>query len=279
MYRVEKWTFDFSNEYAYKYAGNYGAKGEKRAKKVKPTPEQVRKQNQINRVNRLRRIIKANFKANDFWTTLKFPKGVKVTIEQLNKCLGKFLDYLRYRYKKIGQPFKWVYRKEIGRRGGVHIHVLLNRFQGGDTDKLVKAAWEKAGGHSVNYECLYEQGGYEGLTEYIAKLNDEQVDNQLSLFPAKARKQFKAYQTSRNLVRPEPEVRVCKRRTMRKIVENGPEPAPGYYIDKDSIVCGVNPYTGMSYYRYTEYRIGTGDGEGKAPPWTEWEGGFGDAAG
>ena len=41
----------------------------------------------------------------------------------------------------------------------------------------------------------------------------------------------------------------------RKIIKNGPEPTPGYYIDPESVVCGVNKYTGLSYLRYTEIRI------------------------
>ena len=268
MYRVEKWSFDFSNEYAYKYAGRYGAKGEKRAKKVKPTPEQIKKQNQTNRVNRLRRLIKANFKVGDIWATLKFKKGTRVTVEQLRKCVKKFTDYLKYRYNKIGQAFKWICRKEIGKRFGVHVHFIINRFDSGNTDKLIKAAWKHAGGYSVNYEFLYEEGGYEDLAEYIVKQPDSQEDdNQLSLFPEEERKQFKTYSCSRNLIRPEPEVKEYRNRTVRKLIENGPVATPGYYIDKNSIYSGINPYTGMSYYRYTEYRLGV-DARYK-PPWLD----------
>ena len=42
---------------------------------------------------------------------------------------------------------------------------------------------------------------------------------------------------------------------LRKLIEEGPKPKAGYYIDKDSLEYGVNPYTGMSYLRYTEVRI------------------------
>ena len=42
---------------------------------------------------------------------------------------------------------------------------------------------------------------------------------------------------------------------MRKIIENGPEPTPGYFIDPLSIVMGTNPYTGMNYLHYTEYKL------------------------
>ena len=47
------YRFSNSNEYEYKYAGNYGAKGEKRYPKRKASEEQIRKQNQINRVKKV----------------------------------------------------------------------------------------------------------------------------------------------------------------------------------------------------------------------------------
>ena len=43
-YRKDVWRFPGSNEYEYKFIGNYGAKGEKRHKKQKASPEQIRKQ-------------------------------------------------------------------------------------------------------------------------------------------------------------------------------------------------------------------------------------------
>ena len=42
---------------------------------------------------------------------------------------------------------------------------------------------------------------------------------------------------------------------MRRILEDGPKPTPGFYIVKESVVSGINKYTGMSYLRYTEQRI------------------------
>ena len=44
-YSKKIYRFKDSNEYEYTYAGKYGAKGEKRAKKKKPTREQIQKQN------------------------------------------------------------------------------------------------------------------------------------------------------------------------------------------------------------------------------------------
>ena len=49
MYNRDRWIFSNSIETEYKFAGKYGAKGEKRAKRKKATPEQMAKQNQINK--------------------------------------------------------------------------------------------------------------------------------------------------------------------------------------------------------------------------------------
>lgn len=252
-YWKDVWEFPNSNEYEYKYAGNYGAKGEKRGKRKKVTPEQIKKQNQSNREKKMRRLIKANFIPDDIWATLKYPKGTRKPLGEVKKDMKAFLANMRKEYKKRGEAFKFIYRMEIGERGGIHIHILVNRLRGKpDTDIIIKECWEYG---RVNYESIYEYGGYKKLANYIVKQPNEEMEMQLKLFPEEDRKKLINYSSSRNLIRPEPERTVYRRRTVRKLIENGPEPTPGYYIDKESIHYGVNPYTGMSYYHYTEYRI------------------------
>lgn len=259
MYSRKKYKFNNSIEYEYTWSGKYGAPGEKRQKKRKATPEQVRKQNQFNRISKVRRIIKANFTSRDYWCTLKYPKGIRPTIDKVKKDLKNFFSKMRCRYKKYGVPFKYIYRVEIGRRGGVHIHILLNRIRGApDTDIIVRDCWKHAG--SINYQLLYEAGGYEQLAEYIVKEPDEEQMQQLSLFDDSGQKKLKAYNHSRNLIIPLPEKKKYMRWTMRKIIDNGPVPTKGYYIDKNSVRCGVNQYTGKSYLYYTEYRIEPNEG-------------------
>jgi len=247
-----------STEYEYKFAGKYGAKGEQRAPKVKPTPEQIKKQNQRNRENRVRRLIKMNFYPNDLWVTLKYPAGIRKPVGEVKKDLKAFLGAMRREYKKRGEPFKYIYRMEIGERGGIHIHILVNRMRGTpDTDVLIQTKWIHGRAY---YASTHEAGGYQELAAYIVKQPEEELDGQMSLFPAQDQKVLCSYSTSRNLVRPEPERKVYSQRTVRKLMEQvmktgQPVPTEGYYIDRDSVRCGVNPYTGMSYLHYTECRI------------------------
>ena len=86
-YRRKKWEFANSNEYEYTFAGNYGAKGEKRQKRKKATTEQIRKQNQFNREKKTRRTIKANWLPDDLWICLKYPKGTRKPIKEVKKDL------------------------------------------------------------------------------------------------------------------------------------------------------------------------------------------------
>lgn len=255
MYWKDKWSFTGSNEYEYKFAGKYGAKGEKQQKKKKATPEQVKKQNQINREKKMRRLIKGNFREADIWVCLKYPKGTRKPVGEVKKDLAKFLRGMRKAYKKSGVAFKFIYRMEIGKRGGIHIHILINRIPG--ADRLIQQCWQQG---RVNYENLCESGGYQALAEYIVKQPDDEVMEQLSLFDKKERKELIRYSSSRNLVRPEPERKEYRRRTMRKILDavrsgDGPAPSPGYYIDRDTIHVGVNQFTGYTYLQYTEYKI------------------------
>lgn len=259
-YNVSIYPFRDSTEYEYGYTGEYGAKGERRAPRAKPTAEQMEKQNQYNRENRVRRLIKANFRPNDLWMTLKYPAGTRKTPGEVRKDVSAFLSAMRRAYKKRGEAFLFIIRMEVGRNGGIHIHILLNRPDSmPDTDRLVQAKWKYG---RVNYESIYETGGYRKLAAYIVKKPAEEIEGQLALFPEGERKAFCSYSSSRNLVRPQPERRSYSRRTMRKLVEQvrtqgRPEPSPGYYIDMESVRCGVNPYTGMSYLHYTECRIRT----------------------
>ena len=264
MYWEDIYRFPCSIEYEYKYAGNYGAKGEKREKKVKATPEQVKKQNQINREIRMRRLIKANYKEDtDLWMCLKYRKGIRVTIEQLTKDVSVFIREMRKEYKKRGEPFKFVKRLEIGKNGGLHVHILINRSRGKpDTDIIAQRCWEHG---RINFETIYEYGGYEKLANYIVKLPDQEVEKQMSIFTEEEKKELIRYSTSRNLIRPIPERKIYRRWTLKRIIEEGPKPTPGYAIDKNSIHSGVNRFTGMSYLHYTEYKMDATSREG--PPW------------
>ncbi len=254
MYVQDRWVIKDSIEYEIKYSGKYGARGEKRGKRKKASPEVIKKQNQRNREKNMRRIIKANFDEDDLWITIKYTKGTRKPITEVKQDLRKFLETMRRRYKSHGSEFKFIYRLEIGRLGGIHIHMIVPRIRGADTEVMLQKAWTQG---RINYQSL-DDGDYKELAAYIVKQPDEEVEKKLKNIPPEERKEFIKYSTSRNLIRPAPERKEYKTRTVRKIVKEGPIPQKGYYIVKDSISMGINPYTGMSYIHYTERKVRSG---------------------
>ena len=247
-YKVDIWRFKDSTEYEYKYAGRYGAAGERRAKRKKATPEQVRQQNKRNRETRMRRLIKANFRGSDLWVTLKYPAGTKKSIAEVSADITRFIRKLKRRYAGSGHALKYICRIEIGKKGGIHAHLIANRVSG--SDLMIKDAWSHG---YINITPMYEAGDFRALAEYIVK--EPPDDGQMTFLDDEEKKKVTRYSSSRNLVRPVPETKEYKRRTVERLIRNGIEPSAGHYIDTDSIVSGTNPYTGMSYLYYTEIRI------------------------
>ncbi|MCB5621371.1 hypothetical protein LIQ08_19945, partial [[Ruminococcus] gnavus] len=64
---------------------------------------------------------------------------------------------------------KWMLHTEIGSRGGVHHHLVINRIP--DADLIMRRAWEKGG---VHIDLLYDEGGLRKLAEYLSKTPDEE---------------------------------------------------------------------------------------------------------
>ncbi len=269
MFNHDIWRTPYFNDHEYNWKGKYGAKGEKRKKKKKPTPEQIRENNQRNREKYVQRTIALNFIPKDLWVCCKYPKGIRLPYSEVKRDVNFFLRKLREAYKKKGIPLKYFFRMEVGKEGGIHFHILLNRIWTEQTDLIVEKAWEKALLHSsfakenppsridglVDHRSSYEAGGFEGLAKYITKRTEKtEAAEQLSLFEETEQKGLQWVSSSRNLIRPEKERRTYSHWTMRKILENLDKlkNTEGFYIDKSSIQVGINPFTGYSYLRYTE---------------------------
>lgn len=248
MFKLDIYHFNNSNEYEYKFAGNYGAKGEKRSPKRKKTPEDIERQNQYQRTKTVRRLIKANFKEGDYWTGLTYPKDTSRTIKEVSHDLTKFLDRMRYRYKKINTPFKYIYRVEIGGNGGIHVHILMNRIP--NIDRYIQEAWT----HGRSHNEPLDNGTYEQLADYIVKPPTERQKKLLKTFEEDTSKLIR-YSCSRNLIRPVPETKTYSRRTMRSIFNSDLVPEKGFYIDKNSIKRGINAFTGMGFLYYQEIKL------------------------
>ncbi len=248
------------------FRGNYGAKGEKRAERSKPTPLEIKKNNHWNKVKYYRRLMQLNFYPGDLWICLKYKAGTRKEIDKVKADIRNFFNHLRRSYKKRGASLMFIYKLEIGKRGGLHCHVVVNRIP--DCDLLMRDAWKKAtdDAGSIDYQTIEEYGGYAGLAEYICKEPDEEIQGQISFLVPEDRKKVYSISSSRNLQRPEPVRKRYNHWTLRKILTGQDEikPTEGFYIDKDSVKKGVNRFNGMSYLYYTEVRtkmLKRGEGE------------------
>lgn len=216
--------------------GRYGAPGEKRGKKKKPTPEDVRKQNERRRWRKVQRLILMNFREGDWHLILKYRPGERPeTYKEAKDHRKKFLDRMREAYRKAGIPFKWIAVTERGKRGQVlHHHLVIEdiRRDGTDTVKLVKKLWTYGGEF---FSSLYEDGEYEKLAEYIVKAETKDEGG------------WGTYSRSRNLKEPVKTVERVYHRRWR----NPPVAPKGWYVVKDSVYNGENPVTGRPYQHYT----------------------------
>lgn len=266
-------------ESVYMFRGSHGGKHEKRAPHRKATKEQIKKQNQKNKENRVRRMIQLNFDQGDWYLTLKYTEGTRLAIDEVKKHLAKFLRTLRREYKKHGVEMKYMYRVEIGRRGGKHIHVIINRLPDPDADLIISDAWTRARGMTpielalleglcpadglVHFTHIRREGNAEALADYMVKKQPWELEDGTDL-TKEEKKATGKYGRSKNLMVPEPEVIEYTHRTMKQILELGAEGmntqpnryrTEGYMVDKSSWKQGVNPYTGLSYLCYFEIPI------------------------
>lgn len=235
-YRKRTYRFRNAIEVEEYHTGRYGAPGQRRQKKKKPTPEQIEKRNQYNKEKLARRKLRMHFRVNDYFTDLTYRKEARPpNMETAKGQFKKFIREVRKEYKKRGCELKWMRNIEVGTKNGWHIHLIINRIP--DTDLILKKAWKH--GRVVN-KLVDERGEFADLASYITKT--PKTDPRL---------RESNYSTSRNLPIPEPEEKIYwywKTWKKAKVPE-------GYFLDKNSYFEGNNPVTGYKYRIYTLIKL------------------------
>lgn len=236
MYTKKQIKFKYAIEVMEYHSGKYGAPGEKRQKKRKPTPEDMERVNQWNRERKARWKLREHFKVNDYFTDLTYRKDERPDdMVMAKKHFSEFLKLVRREYKKRGHELKWIRNIEVGTKNGWHIHVIVNRIP--DTDIILRNAWKFG---KVISELLYEKGEFRKLAAYITKT--PKTDPRL---------RETHYSASRNLPLREPEKKEYLHwKTWRKI-----KIPDGYYLDEESFYEGENPKNGYKCRVYTLLKI------------------------
>lgn len=217
------------------YYGGQGAPGQKRRRKAKPTPEEMRLINAYTKRRKALWRLQLYFDADDYYITLTFrPKDRPESMKEAKETFKAFREKLRTEYKKRDTVFRWIANIEIGTRKACHIHLILNRFDG--LDKVVSRLWKHG---RKDIQLMYEEGGFRNLASYITK--SPTTDRSLS---------ETYYSHSRNLPLPEPKVKEISGWSIKRKIRV----PQGWYLDQDSLEEGETK-TGFIYRSYVLLRI------------------------
>lgn len=222
------------------HKGNYGAPGQKREKKKKATPEEIRAGNERNARKKLRRLINTNFGPGDIHLVLTYQKELRPTPEEAKKILRNFRDKLARRYKKNGAAFKWVLVTEYKNKA-IHHHMILNCPEGYDPSKDIASIWRRGRPKQTR---LDDSGNYSQLAEYLIKETEKTFREETSL-------QKQRFSHSRNLKEP----KVRKKNVRAKVWSRRIWIPKGYFMLPDSFYEGLNPVTGHRFREYTLQKL------------------------
>lgn len=221
-----------SNTYSMRLGGR--PRGEKRER----TKEEMEKQNARNRAIHTRLLILGNFR-NGWHITLTYPKEERPPdAESAKKELGRFFERAKRRFKKAGFEFKWLCVTEIGSRGAIHHHLIIEDIQDGafSSQRVIRECWR--GGKYLT--PMYDDGEYQSLSEYLVKKESKEDVPGCRVTH------------SRNLIMPRTKREIKKGRGW--LLE--PRAPKGWELVKDSLYNGVNAFTGLPYQQYLLIEIG-----------------------
>ena len=150
------------------------------------------------------RLVCANFKSGDYWCTFGYSSNPK-TWEEAEKAIKNYIGRLNYRRKKLGLPnAKYIYITELGSKGRVHHHVIMDSLLSRD---MVEDVWKHGKRNQVR-RLEEDDFALTGLATYLSK-------------DPKGRKRWKS---SRGLKKPkitESYTKFRKRRVLRMVKDQG----------------------------------------------------------
>lgn len=220
------------------YHARSGAPGMPREERKNPTPEDMAKQNHWRRCRDLRRLIELNFEPGDWHCTLTCEKDKRPTKEEAPAVIRKFLAKLKRDYRQQGWELKYVITCEVGSRGAVHWHMVVNNMHNEETDtaRMIREAWKMGRPY---FSALDDTGDYEKLADYMVKEAARKIDKGETV-------EKMSYSRSRNLKKPVERREKVRASGWRK----DPQIPKGWELVPGSLVNEKNKYTGLPYQHY-----------------------------
>lgn len=227
------------------YTSRYKKKGIQRGENRKPTKEEQKRINTRNAEKRLRRLLNTNFGKDDIHLVLDYKKEERPeTVDEMKEDARKFLRNLRKEYKKLGKELKYIHVMEVGSKGARHHHLVINEIE----SKVITQLWKKG---RIHANPLDDSGQYRQLASYLIKYTDKVMGTEEEIMG-------KRWKCSKNLKQPKITKRIV---SDRNAYREEAKPIKGYYIEKDSVVHGIDPYSGYPYFKYSMVKLEEGQYE------------------
>lgn len=218
-------------------------KGCKRAEHKNPTKEEQEKVNMRKSIREITIEMNANFGGGDYHLVLTYRQKPE-DLTETKKNIELFMRKMRRTCKKNNLVFKYIVCTEVGKRGALHHHLLINKMD----LQLVMDAWEHG---RVHVHPLDDTGEYSRLAAYFAKYKKQWKE---SNGPGRG------WSCSQNLERPEPKIRIIKN---RDTFYREPRAKKGYYIDKELTRSGYHEKTGQPFMSYVMIKLKDIEKEGR----------------
>lgn len=211
--------------------------------KKKLTPEEIEKINEKNAENKLRRKINANFGCGDFHLILTYRKEERPDKEKAKELIREFLKKMRKEYKAREAPLKYIQVTEYEKKA-IHHHLIINDIENENVIKIVRKLWKYG---NPKMTTLDDTGQYKKLAQYLIKETAKTFRENRN----EKKGQMQRWSCSRNLIEPEAEIKVVQAAKWKK----EPKVPKGYYLDEETLVNGICPFTGTEYQKYTLVKI------------------------
>lgn len=224
-----------TKQHTYYYAARTDTKEGSRRNKENRTSEAQKKVNSRQAVKKLTWVLNENFDGTSLYVTWSYAKEKRPAgKEELKKDIEKLLRKLRKVYKAAGIVVKYVWVAEVGERGAMHIHMVLNAIE----IKRLKKCWNKGW---IDIKPLDDSGQYRKLASYFVKYSEKTMKTSEGL-------SGKRYNPSKNLKIPQPTKTAVRSKNAYNHTIEIPK---GWYLDKESVAEAWHEVTGFMYFTYT----------------------------
>ena len=99
-----------------------------RSENVGKTPEAAMRNNQRMAQRHLRQLINANFQDEDYHLIFRYFKHTRPgSWKEAEEEMRRYWRRMQYEAKKKGITLRYIWAVEVGKKGGIHFHAVVNR--------------------------------------------------------------------------------------------------------------------------------------------------------